>query len=149
MESRSKSKSVSGLVLGWIYVGVKGSPSSSCSLVRTRGVCRRKCEFLYWLRRACLDTAGQLKAGFPSLCETDRLGYEAAYEFVGDYCGGGERLIRQELISIVRTILKKGGIKLQRLFVEGSISRLRSHRSVRILPESLRLPDSCSSSFFS
>jgi hypothetical protein len=39
-------------------------------------------------------------------------GYEAAYEFVGDYCGGGERLIRLELISIVGAILKKGGIKL-------------------------------------
>jgi hypothetical protein len=39
-------------------------------------------------------------------------GYKSAYELMGDYCGGGERLIRQELIAIVTAIFNRGGLKL-------------------------------------
>jgi hypothetical protein len=35
--------------------------------------------------------------------------YEDAYEIVGDYCGGGERLIRRELSGIVRGTLRLCG----------------------------------------
>jgi hypothetical protein len=34
--------------------------------------------------------------------------YKEAYELVGDYSGGGERLIRQELVAIVSAVFRLG-----------------------------------------
>jgi hypothetical protein len=36
--------------------------------------------------------------------------YKAAYDLVGDYCGGGEKKIRQELVSIVEASLRLYGV---------------------------------------
>jgi len=37
--------------------------------------------------------------------------YRSAYDLIGDYCGGGEKLIRHELVEIVKAIFRKAGIK--------------------------------------
>ena len=36
--------------------------------------------------------------------------YEDAYDLVGDYCGGGERAIKRELVSIVEASLQLYGV---------------------------------------
>jgi hypothetical protein len=36
--------------------------------------------------------------------------YKDAYDLLGDYCGGGERTIRRELVSIVEASLKLYGV---------------------------------------
>jgi len=33
--------------------------------------------------------------------------YSDAYELIGDYCGGGERLIKHELLEIVRATFRE------------------------------------------
>jgi len=40
--------------------------------------------------------------------------YRSAYDLIGDYCGGGENLIRHELVEIVEiveAIFRRAGIK--------------------------------------
>jgi hypothetical protein len=37
--------------------------------------------------------------------------YRSAYDLIGDYCGGGEKFIRHELVEIVKAIFRRAGIK--------------------------------------
>lgn len=50
--------------------------------------------------------------GVNALARAFLQGYKSAYDLIGDYCGGGERSIRQELMAIVAAIFRRGGLKL-------------------------------------